>query len=317
MQTKHRHLRAEDRGVIYRMNKAGKTQTEIAYAIGFSQSTVSKELKRNRGKRGYRHKQADTLAQKRKEERRSRPRLLMGKLREEVEDRLGKKHSPQQISGSLSKVGIRISHQTIYTFIMEDKKAGGSLHKHLRINGKRRYRRRLKAGRVGKIPNRVDIDDRPMVVETRGRYGDWEADLIEGQKGSGFLISLYERKSHLGKLLYIEDKGAETTAQGIMKILGCYKVETITYDNGLEFSKHVEVSEALECEGYFCKPYHSWEKGGVENFNGLVRQYYPKGSDFSTITPEDLQRVEREINQRPRKTLGYQSPEEIEPELAA
>ena len=317
MQKKNRHLRKEDRGVIYRMKKAGKTQSEIAQAIGFSQSAVSKELKRNAGKRGYREKQAEKKAAERKNGKRSRPRLVRGHLREKVDGRLERKHSPEQISGALKLEGIQLSHETLYSYIRADKVAGGNLYKNLRINGKRRYRRRVKAGRVGKIPDRVGIEARPGVVDARLRYGDWEVDLIEGTKGSGFLLSAYERKSRLGKLVYLGNKSAEATAAAIVETLSAYKVKTLTYDNGLEFSRHAEVGEALSAKGYFCAPYHSWEKGGVENFNGLVRQYLPKGSDFRRIPSPTLRRIGDEINQRPRKTLGYKSPSELETKIAA
>lgn len=317
MQKQYRHLREDDRGVIYRMNKAGKSQQEIAQAIGFGQSTVSKELMRNCGLRGYRSVQAQQKAAKRKDEKRSRPSLIRGHLKEEIEKRLKLKHSPEQISGALRLEGVLVSHETIYSYIKHDKALGGTLYKDLRINGTRRYRRRVKAGRVGKITGRVSIEERPKIVETRNRHGDWEIDLIEGTKGSGFLLSLYERKSRLGKLVYLPDKGSEGTARAIVKTLRGYKVKTLTYDNGLEFSRHAEISRALNAKGYFCAPYHSWEKGGVENFNGLVRQYFPKGSSFEGIVPERLEQIEDEINQRPRKTLGYSSPSEHEPKLAA
>jgi len=317
MQKQNRHLREEDRGVIYRMNKAGKSQPEIAQAIGFGQSTVSKELNRNKGKRGYRPKQAHQKATKRKKDKISRECIIKGKIKEIVEKRLKRKHSPEQISGRLKIHGIQVSHETIYKYIIEDKADGGTLFKTLRINGKRRYRRRAKAGRVGKISGRVGLEQRPKVVDLRLRFGDWEVDLIEGIKGSGFLLSLYERKSRLGKLVYLPTKGAEGTAQAIIKALKGYKVKTLTYDNGLEFARHAEVSKELKARGYFCAPYHSWEKGGVENYNGLVRQYFPKGSDFRLISRLELRRVEQEINQRPRKTLSYKSPSELETKLAA
>tara|TARA_B100000949_G_C14181587_1_gene407728 strand:+ start:52 stop:951 length:900 start_codon:yes stop_codon:yes gene_type:complete len=299
------------------MRRAEKTQAEIAEAIGFSQSTVSKELSRNRGKRGYREKQAQSKAAERKKNKRSRELVVVGRMKELVDERLELKHSPEQISGKLKKQGIRVNHETIYQYVAEDRRNGGTLYKNLRINGKRRYRRRSKAGRVGKIPDRVGIEHRPEAVEKRCRYGDWEVDLIEGSKGSGFLLSLYERKSRLGKLVHLDTKEAAGTADAILETLGCYRVRTLTYDNGLEFSQHARVTEALSAKGYFCQPYHSWEKGGVENFNGLVRQYFPKGSDFSAITSSNLQRVEDQINERPRKILRYNSPSELEHKLAA
>ena len=317
MKKTHRHLREEDRGVIYRMNKAGKSQTEIAHAIGFGQSAVSKELRRNLGNNGYRHKQAHSLATKRKQSKRSKDLLIVGQLKKLIDESLKLKHSPDQISGDLKLKGIEISHETIYQYIAEDKAEGGSLYLNLRINSKRRYRKRVKAGRVGKILDRVGLEKRPKVVDLRKRYGDWEVDLIAGKHGSGFILSIYERKSRLGKLVYLADKGSERTSNAIIKALSKYKVLTLTYDNGLEFAQHLKVSKALGSKAYFCAPYHSWEKGGVENFNGLVRQYYPKGSSFESITPDHLQAVEDELNQRPRKTLKYKSPSDIETKVAA
>ena len=140
-----------------------------------------------------------------------------------------------------------MSHETIYQHIVRDKKAGGDLASNLRINGKRRYRWRSKMGRGEKIPNRVDIDLRPALVGDRARYGDWEADLIQGGDGSGFLVSLYERKSRLGLLHLMPDKSSMGTLNGIMTLLLGMKVHAFTYDDGLEFAQHVLINELLEC----------------------------------------------------------------------
>jgi len=312
-----RHLREEDRGVIYRMNKAGKTQSEIAASIGFGQSAVSKELARNRGEKGYRFKQAQEKAAKRKRQKKPRKRVIGVELQMKIDEQLNRKHSPEQISGSLKEEGLNVSHETIYNYIREERKEGGMLYKSLRINGKRRYRRRAKAGRIGKIPERIGIEERPKIVERRIRYGDWEADLIEGSKGSGYLLSLYERKSRFGKLVYLPTKEAKGVTEAIIETLSDYRVKTVTYDNGLEFSQHQKVSNELNAKGYFCAPYHSWEKGGVENYNGLVRQYFPKGSSFANLIEKEIKRVEKEINERPRKTHNFRSPSSYERKLAA
>lgn len=314
---KYRRLCAESRKVIANMKQAGKTQDEIAQAIGFSQSTISKELSRNHGPRGYRPAQAERLATERKSRKRSRPKVMVGIIKDQVEARLRIKHSPDQISKSLALGGLRVSHETIYQYIADDRTAGGDLSLNLRINGRRRYRRRSKIGRGERIPNRVDIEQRPTVVSRRKRYGDWEADLIQGGAGSGFLLSVYERKSRIGRLHRLPDKSSAETMKAIVTVLYGLKVTSITYDNGLEFAMHELVNELLECESYFCKPYRSWEKGGVENYNGLVRQYFPKGYDFATITPERLQEVEDEINNRPRNILAYQSPNDLLDHLKA
>jgi IS30 family transposase len=314
---KYHRLCAENRKVIANMKQAGKTQDEIAQAIGFNQGAVSKELSRNHGERGYRPSQAHRLATERKSQKRTRPKVMVGMIQDEVEARLRLKHSPDQISKSLALRDLKVSHETIYQHIADDRKAGGDLALNLRINSKRRYRRRRKIGRGEKIPNRVDIEKRPAIVSHRKRYGDWEADLIQGGAGSGFLLSVYERKSRIGRLHRLPDKSSAETMKAIVTVLHGLKVSTITYDNGLEFAMHGLVNELLECESYFCRPYHSWEKGGVENYNGLVRQYFPKGHDFETITPERLLEVEDEINNRPRNVLAYQSPNDLLDHLRA
>lgn len=311
-----RHLRTEDRKIISRMKKDNKSQVEIARTIGFSQGTISKELARNSGRRGYRPKQAQAKALGRKKSKQPRKSVITESLAAQIIVRLEAKHSPEQICGGLALTGQQVSTSTIYRHLREDRKAGGLLHLNLRINGHRRYRHRNKASRV-KIPDRRDISERPSVVARRTRYGDWEADLIEGARGTGYILSLYERKSRYGKLIKLESKSSEETSRGIIRALGNYRVETITYDNGLEFSKHAEVSAALGSEGYFCKPYSSWEKGGVENFNGLVRQYYQKGCDLSEVHQPAMDEVEAQLNDRPRKILGYKSPSQHSSKLAA
>lgn len=310
------HLRCEDRKIIYRMIKDKRSQTVIANTLGFSQSCISKEIKRNSGLRGYRPKQAQGKAVARKQAKPSRPSVITDSLAEQILVRLETKHSPEQISGSLALGGHSVSTSTIYTHVFKDKKAGGDLHLNLRINGRRRYRRRNKAIRT-KIPGRIDISQRPAVVNLKTRYGDWEADLIEGARSTGYILSLYERKCHFGVLVKIQSKTSEETSRAIIKALAWFRVKTITYDNGLEFSKHEQVSAALAAKGYFCKPYSSWEKGGVENFNGLVRQYFPKGSDFTAIKKSEINRVMHELNDRPRKTLGYKSPSQHSHQIAA
>jgi len=308
----YQRLCADDRAIIYTLSKAGNTQTEIAEQIGCSQSAISKELKRNRGLKGYRHKQAQRFAEERQQKKRKRSRVITEELAIDIEERLRKKHSPEQISLTLKTV----SHETIYSYIIDDKKRGGTLYRELRINGKRRYRRRV-GTRRSTIPNRTGIEDRPKIVDKRLRYGDWEVDLIEGSKGSGYLLSLYERKSRFALLSKLNTKSKEETTQAIIQLLQDYKVKTLTYDNGREFAGHEEVSLKLGAKGYFAQPYHSWEKGGVENYNGLVRQYFPKGSSFEGLTPERVQAVQDEINARPRKILEAKSPTQLKKKIAA
>jgi transposase, IS30 family len=156
----------------------------------------------------------------------------------------------------------------------------------------------------------VDISERPAIVNQRERYGDWESDLI--QRNRGYLLSLYERRSYLSRLARLESKDSVATGGAIIEVLRGHKVHAITYDNGLEFADHERMNAALGSKSYFCKPYHSWEKGGVENCNGLLRQCFPKGTDFLDVDEASLVHVERELNERPRKALNYNSPANLQ-----
>ena len=320
MRTKtYRHLCRAEREVIGRMMQEGKSQAEVAQTLGKSQSTISRELKRNSSSWGYYPDQAERRARKRKKAKPVRRSMITGFVKAEIIRRLHRNQTPELISGAMRAVHHFPSHETIYQFIARDKLAGGDLWKLLPINRKRKYQRRSKVCRRGglQIPNRVSIEERPEVVNLRQRYGDWEVDLISGYNRSGYILSLYERKSRLGKLYKLESKHSEATALAIIEVLSGYKVRTLTFDNGLEFAQHETVSVALGAKGYFCAPYHSWEKGGVENFNRLVRYYYPKRTCFKAITQTDLDRIEIELNERPRKVLGFNPPIKYKNQLAA
>ncbi len=316
MNPKYRRLCQNDRDRIYRRRKEGMNEKEIAEDIGFSPSAVNREIRRNSGAKGYRSKQAGDKAAVRKLRQR-RGHKIRGDLAVEVESRLRSRHSPEQVAGALAKEGVDgPSRETIYAYIAADKKAGGDLHTHLRINGKRRYRRRCKASRE-KIKGRVDISERPASVDVRRFFGDWEVDLLAGTRGSGYILTLAERKGRFTLLERLPDKSAGVVAAAIVRKLRGWRVRTLTYDNGTEFSRHLEAGRALGAKSYFCSPYHPWEKGLVENHNGLLRQYYPKGTSFAEITASALGQVEMELNQRPRKVLGFKSPMDYQSNLIA
>ena len=313
--TKYRHLHLQDRYTIQALRKLGVSSAGIAEELGVSESTISREIRRNSGLKGYRPKQAHRKACERKARSR-RDRVIVGEIKDEVESRLAEFHSPEQISGSIAANGLEApSHQTIYTHIRRDRKAGGNLYRSLRRGGRKYYRRHTKGSGRGKIPDRVGIEERPPAIENRRCYGHWEADLVEGSKGSGFILALYERKSRTYLLSKIEDKKSVTVSEAIVSKLAGWKVQSVTYDNGLEFSGHVAVGVALDAKSYFCNPYHSWEKGGVENANGLLRQYLPKGMRFEEVDDVLLEGIEEEINMRPRKVLGFDCPMDYLPKL--
>ena len=198
---------------------------------------------------------------------------------------------------------------------MANKKAGGSLYKHLRRRGKKYNRRGAKTAGRGCIPNRVDIEKRPKVVEKKCRLGDWEGDTIIGAKQQGVILSLVDRKSKLTILAKMDGKHADQVPDLIKERLKRLPKRiaghSITFDNGKEFSKHERITKLTGLRCYFATPYHSWERGLNEHTNGLVRQYCPKESNLSKYTDEEIQFVEDALNNRPRKVLGYRTPNEV------
>jgi IS30 family transposase len=291
--------------------KAGFNQTEIAQEIGCHKSTISRELRRNRGKRDYYALLAQLLAVKRRRNS-HKPRIRKRTWRL-IERYLRLDWSPQQIHGWLKRHRKpTVSPERIYQYIYAEQRRGGTLYRHLRSQKKqrRRYRGYI---RRGQIPNRVSIDERPKIVASKRRLGDWEADTIIGAHHQGALLSLTERKSKLVRLIKLKDKCASTVRRTAIKLLAPFRdqLHTITVDNGKEFCEHEALAAELSCQIYFAHPYASWERGVNENSNGLIRQYFPKKYDFAQITNRDVQRAEARLNNRPRKTLGYRTPNEI------
>lgn len=304
-------LTREQRYQIYALLEGEHTQTEIAEIIKVHKSTISRELRRNRGLRGYRPKQADTFATQR--------RMAVHGSRiptshwDRVETLLREDWSPEQISGWLAREeGIVISHEWIYQYVYQDKRHGGELYKHLRCQ-KQRRKRYGSNDRRGQIKDRVSIEERPEVVDNRTRIGDWEADTVIGRPGGAVLVTLAERKTRCSLLVLAPDKSAKSVSEALIGALQPHAadVHTITYDNGKEFAHHVEIASALDAKGYFAHPYHSWERGLNENMNGLIRQYLPKGKSFDDLTHKDVQRIMDKLNNRPRKCLGYKTPNQV------
>jgi len=282
-------------------------QGKIAELLGVSPSTISRELKRNRGKRGYRPKQAHEKAMARRAEK------SKGRLTAEtwalVEIKLKEDWSPEQISGRLKEEGVFISHESIYQYVYADKRADGTLWKHLRHP--KTYRKRAGGrDRRGKIPNRRSIDERPAVVDERSRIGDWEADLIIGI--DGVALTLTERKSRFTLLRIFPSKHAAPITAAIIELLNWdVRIKTITFDNGKEFAGHQEIAAALNADCYFAHPYASWERGTNENTNGLIRQYLPGKRNFKEVTSQEEIMIMDKLNSRPRKCLDFRTPYEV------
>ena len=310
----YKHLTLQERYQINAYNRYAK-QKDIAKMLGVHPSTISRELKRGRGKLtgNYFPNASDDKAKKIQKEKSKQANLkLTEETIEKIKKYLKKEYSPEQISATLEKkYKINISYVTIYKFIHEDKLQRGTLHSYLRHQGRRRAK--YGQGRKNRIPDRVSIEKRPTIVDKKIRVGDFEADTIIGKGRQGAIVTIVDRKSMYLKISIPVTKRANIVANEIVRLLGKYKrkVHTITTDNGLEFAAHKTVSKKLKCDYYFCHPYSSWERGLNENINGLIRQYIPKGSSFANLTAKDIQKIENRLNHRPRKTLGWRTPYEV------
>ena len=309
----YHHLTAEERSHIYELYVQKTSVREIARQTGRDKATISRELRRNQGQRGYRAGQAERFARCRQRKCANGPRVSP-EVWKAAEAKLREDWSPEHISGRFRADGTgQISTQTIYDFVLADKQEGGDLHTHLRSQKKRKKKYGSGPSKRGRIPGRVGIEERPKIVDRKVRVGDWEGDLIVGKGNRQAIVSLVDRKSRLTLLHKVSGKTEQEVSAALIsrlqEVAGC--VKTITFDNGLEFAGHSKVAAATEARIYFCRPYHSWERGLNEQTNGLVRQYFPKGSCFSHLTEADMHRVEEKLNSRPRKVLDYRTPDEI------
>jgi transposase, IS30 family len=308
----YKHLTQDERYHIYeaRLNKL--TITEIARQLGRSKSTISREVKRNKGARGYRPAQAQSMADMRSLNCANAPRVPESTWCLVVE-KLKLTWSPQQVSGRLALDGLAcVSHESIYSYIYANKRAGGALYLALRAHKKYR-KRHTGRERRGRIPNQVSIELRPEIVATRGRFGDWEADLVIGANHQQALVTMNERTSLYSLIAHVPSKCASVVAAAITSLATPFvgSFHTLTTDNGKEFTEHEAVAKALELDYYFAHPYCSWERGANENMNGLIREFFPKKSSFAGLTDEHVQRAMDKLNHRPRKCLNYRTPHEV------
>lgn len=307
------HLSLEERHYIEFGREEGKSLNRIAKELDRSQSTVSREVKRNIGLRGYRYKQAHYKSQTRDLE---KPKAikLTDKMKQYIRDGLEEDWSPEQIAGKLREARLgRLHHETIYQYILADKRAGGKLYLKLRHKNKPYRKRYGSSNNKTGIPNRVDIDERPAVANRRRRIGDWEADTIIGKNHKGAIVTLDDRKSKLRLAAPLQGKKADALTKAVIDLLSPLKafVHTMTFDNGKEFCLHEQLANALSCKTYFAKPYHSWERGQNENANGLLRQYFPKSMELTHVTLQAVFKAIDKLNSRPRKCLGFKTPYEV------
>jgi IS30 family transposase len=315
----YQHFTLEEREIIAASLVRDESCSQIARELDRHRSSVSAEIERNSINGSYSPSKAQALADDRRRESKRPWKMKEPKIAKYVKGHLKRQWSPEQIAGRMKdenpkRPQMRISHETIYGWIREDKRHGGKWFKQLRQGKRKRRKRYVTSENRGKIKGRVDIEQRPKVVEEKQRLGDWEGDTVEGAKGSGYLTTMVERKSQYLMLGHSKTKQAGAIRRVITHSFrrhGALPCETVTLDNGKEFAEHKQLAESLGGDIYFAKPYHSWERGLNENTNGLLRQYFPKGMDFRKITSYQLKKVERELNARPRKTLSYRTPQEV------
>ena len=315
----YRHLGSDDRIQIQVLTKRGVSDAEIARELKVHRSTVGRERRRNKVDGKYYYHQAQACAERRQRERRRRAAKLTPAVVAFVEEKLRIGWSPEQIGGWLKHRQTElasVSYERIYWHVWRNKVDGGDLYRHLRRGG-RRYRRfgsRFDfTRRKAPVSGRVDIGQRPAIVEEKSRVGDWELDTIVGSQRKGALVSMVERGSKLVRLALVAESKSEIVAAAIERSLAkdIDKVLTLTMDNGAEFARHKLFGATLDADTFFAKPYHAWERGLNEHTNGLVREYFPKSTNFTTISQDQVQRVEELLNNRPRAVLAFRTPLEV------
>jgi len=313
MASRYQHVTQTQRYTIEKMLQARMTQRAIARAIGVSTTTMSREVKRNSGLRGYRHKQAQRLADARQQYRR-KPRTFTPSMRKRIEEKLKLQWSPEQIVGDCTVHAIAcVSIQRIYQHVWNNKRDGGLLHAHLRCGHRKRRKRYGVKNTRGLIPDRRPISTRPAIVDSRKRFGDWEADTMIGKQHKQALVTIVERKSRLTRIGHVARKTAAQVSKACIDLLRPDRqhVRTITTDNGKEFASHQTIEKRLAAKVYFADPYASWQRGTNENTNGLIRQYVPKSRPLNTLTNHEIQFIEDRLNNRPRKCLGFKTPNQV------
>jgi transposase, IS30 family len=305
------HLTYQQRYTIEVLLKTGSTRTKIADTLSVDKSVISREIIRNSDGRSGVYK--SDLAQRKYDTRLStKPKKVKATeaLRKRIRDLLEEDYSPEQITGTMNKLGeTTLSHEWIYQFIWEDKRKKGELHTHLRRKGRRYRKRGASKDSRGKIVGRVGIEKRPAEAAECKVFGHFEVDTIIGQNHQQAIITLNDKASGMLWMRKVETRDARLVRKKLCEILDEIRpyIKSITGDNGKEFSEHQHITDEY-CDFYFANPYSPWERGANENLNGLVRQYIPKSSDFSNLTNQRIEEIQTKLNNRPRKRFKYESP---------
>jgi IS30 family transposase len=308
------HLTVEQRYVIERLLPQGHTYDEIAAIVECDPTTVGREVRRNSVGGVYRAHAAQNRADRRRGDASHAPRAFTSSVCSSVEAQLREGWSPEQISNRMRDEGKpTVSHERIYQHVWQDRCDGGDLHHFLRQASRLRRKRYGTHSRKGALPNRTMIDARPAVVDERSRIGDWEVDTVVGARHLGAIVTLVERRSGYLLTELLRSPNADAMRTALLKVLEPHRdrVLTITADNDRAFAHHAIIGRKLAAAMYFAHPYHAWERGTNENTNGLLRQYFPKGTDFQRLTQRDVLQAQEKLNHRPRKRLGWKTPHEV------
>ena len=310
----YRQITSDERYMIARLRQHGFNQAEIADILGRHRSSISRECRRNcsAGHGPYRPRTAAERARARRTRSRRNSQFTAYDWGR-VEHLLRQRWSPEQIAGRLQRAGtLSISHETIYTHVWRDKAHGGQLYRHLRSAAKQRRKRRGSHDGRGRLAGKRHISERPATVEARATVGHWEVDTVVGVGPKDCVVTVVERKTGftmLGKLADRSSRGMTRRLRWLIR-RAPGQFQTVTADNGSEFHDYAAVEATTGVTFYFATPYHAWERGTNENLNGLLRQYLPKRSSLAGLTQRDCDALARCLNTRPRKRLGYRTPEE-------
>ena len=315
--THYQHLSQEERFYIHHAVREGKRNVEIARALGRHASTISRETRRNLWPSAYLSTYDWARYFQRQRQRRAnarKHRKLTTRTEALIVALLQRYLSPEQISAYLKiHHAITLSHETIYRFIYTNRHLHGPLRQYLCHAGKTRRKRYGSGARASCIPNQTPIQARPSIVAQKGRIGDWECDTLVGGDRTSALVTVVERKSLFTLCAPVPQKTAELVQQAIIRLLApvAHKVKTLTVDHGTEFIQHEKMAAALKAKTYFATPCASWERGINENTNGLLRQFFPKRTNFKTVTPAQIEQALSLLNNRPRTTRAYKTPNEL------
>lgn len=316
MKKQYKQLMIDERDLIAVHHANGFSLSEIARMINRNKSTIHRELTRNRSKSSkiYLSNQAHKRAKERKKQAAMKEELKCHKIRKLVKNKLKEGLSPEIIAGTLTSdpQNFKISHESIYLYIYKKRP---DLVKYLVRHHKKRFKRATKSNKKNnRIPNRISIDQRPEEINNRSEFGHWESDTVVSRQSKAALAVTIERVSKLVKIKKIRQNKADMFSRAVirrMKGLPSCARRSITYDNGSENTRHELINDQLNTDSYFCNPYHSWEKGSVENVNGLIRRFLPKKTDFAKITHKRIKEIEFLLNNRPRKCLGFKTPAQV------